>query len=74
MMAKKLRKIFDGIFQTQHFFSLSHISSIYFFWKKMVEIIIISFYLIKGGFVWDSHNWIIITNFLDLTFFSQFFI
>lgn len=34
MMAKKLRKIFDGIFQTQHFFSLSHISSIFFLEKS----------------------------------------
>jgi hypothetical protein len=33
MMAKKLRKIFDGIFQTQHFFSLSHFI-IFFFLEK----------------------------------------
>jgi len=84
MMAKKLRKIiFDGIFQTQHFFfSFSLLFHLIFsFWEKNWRgiIIFVWFYLlIKGGeilFRGDSHNWIIIiTNFLDLTFFSQFFL
>jgi len=64
------------------FLFLIIISSNFFFLEKNWRGIIIFvwfFLLIKGGqeilFWGDSHNWIIIiTNFLDMTFFSQFFL
>ena len=45
----------------------------FFFGKKWWKSLLFLFISNQGGcFVWDSHNWIIITNFLDLTFFHNF--
>ena len=84
MMAKKLRDYFWWNFSNSTLFfsfSLSFPVGNFFFGKKNWRVIIICFVFSTnrggGNFVLggDSHNWIIIlTNFLDLTFFSQIFL